>query len=303
MQSYPQDKIEIIVVDDDSTDDTLKIAMEFGCITLRNGEHNIERGKSIGVEASNGEYILLIDDDNRIPNNTWLIDLLKSVIKENCIGGQASKFYYDRNDTLINRYASLFGLGDPTVFYLNKKDKLMFIEKTWNLPGKVIKETDRYYVVQFDKSNLLTIGSQGFLIKKEFLIKTTHKPYLYHMDLNMELVSEGLNTYVMLKDTIIHKYSDTISQFYKKLKRNISLFYSEKQYRKYTYRLKKSTMLRLGLTMCTFIIPLFDSIKGYIKLHDSAWFIHPFICFRVGLIYSIFTIKQSLFNKYTNEKK
>ena len=46
MQNYPQEKIEYIVVDDDSTDGTPKLAKEkYGCKVLRNGTHNIERGK------------------------------------------------------------------------------------------------------------------------------------------------------------------------------------------------------------------------------------------------------------------
>ncbi|WP_461257321.1 glycosyltransferase family 2 protein [Treponema sp. R80B11-R83G3] len=138
MQTYQQDKIEIIVVDDDSIDDTIKIAKKYGCIVVRNGEHYCERGKSIGVEASNGEYIFLIDDDNCLPHKSWLSELVRAVTNEDCVGGQAYKFHYDRKDLLINRYASLFGINDPTVFYLKRMDKLMFTENTWTLLGKVI---------------------------------------------------------------------------------------------------------------------------------------------------------------------
>jgi len=303
MQTYPQDKIEIIVVDDDSIDDTIKIAKEYGCMVVRNGEHNIERGKSIGVEASNGEYIFLIDDDNCLPHKLWLSELVLAVVNEDCVGGQAYKFHYDRKDTLPNRYASLFGINDPTVFYMKKMDKLMFTQDKWTLPGKVLKETNMYYVLEFNKSNLLTIGSQGFLIKKEYLLRATCKPYLYHMDVNMELVIQGFNTYIMLKDSVIHNHSNDVSHFVNKLKRNISLFYSENQYRKYTYNIGKLTMLRLGFTMGSLIIPLIDSVSGYLKIHDPAWFLHPILCFRVAFIYTIVTIKNIFLKKKKNTLK
>lgn len=296
-QSYPQEKIEYIIADDDSTDDTVRLAVEkYGCKVVRNGTHSIERGKSIGLENATGDYIFLIDDDNRLPNKEWLITLVSGVVENNCVGGQASYFHYDRRDTVANRYAALFAINDPTVLYLNKRDKLMPIEKSWLLPGKVIKENDDYWVVRFNASDLLTVGSQGFLVKRSVMLKASWKPYLYHMDTNMELVMQGYNTYIMLKDTIIHDHSKCISHFIAKLKRNIRLFYSESQYRKYKYDISKGKMVKLGFVMGTFIIPFFSSIRGFLKLHDPAWFVHPWICFRVAVIYTVSTLK-TMFRK------
>ncbi len=292
-QNYPQEKIEYIIVDDDSTDNTTKIAVEkYGCTVVRNGTHSIERGKSIGMENATGEYLFLIDDDNRLPDKDWLVTLVSGVVENQCVGGQASYFYYDRDDTLANRYASLFAINDPTVLYLNKRDKLMQTEKTWTLPGKVIKETKDYYVVRFTPSNLLTVGSQGFLVKRSAMMNATWKPYLYHMDTNMELVMQGFDTYIMLKRAVIHDHSKDLGHFIGKLKRNISLFYSESQYRKYKYEISKGKMITLGLIMGTFIVPFISSVKGYVKLHDPAWFVHPLVCFRVAVIYTVTTLKN-----------
>ena len=44
-QNYPSQKIELIVVDDDSTDNTINIAKKFGAKILHNGKKNIEIGK------------------------------------------------------------------------------------------------------------------------------------------------------------------------------------------------------------------------------------------------------------------
>lgn len=292
-QDYPQELIEYIIVDDDSSDDTVKIAKEkYGCNVYRNGTHNIERGKSIGVENANGEYFFLIDDDNRLPNSKWLSTLVSSVVENSCVGGQASYFNYRKDDSMANRYASLYAINDPTVFYLNRRDKLMQTEKKWNLPGNVVKETDSYWEIQFTPNTLLTIGSQGFLIKRDLMMKASWKPYLYHMDTNMELVMQGYDRYIMLKDSVIHDHSKTIGHFIGKLKRNIRLFYSENQYRKYKYDISTGKMIKLGLIMGTFVIPFIDAVKGYCKIHDVAWFLHPIVCFRVAMIYSFQTLKN-----------
>lgn len=295
MQDYPMDKIEIIIVDDDSTDQTVELAeKKYNCKVVRNGTHNIERGKSIGVEKSCGEYVFLIDDDNRLPHSHWLSTLVEAVVREGCVGGQASYFAYQRNDTLANRYAALYAVNDPTCIYLHRRDKLMQIEKKWTLPGEIVRKTKNYWKVKFTADNLLTIGSQGFLIKKELLMKTSWKPYLYHMDVNMELVCQGYDTYIMLKDSVIHKHSDSVAHFLSKLKRNIRLFYSENKYRTYTYDITIGRMLKLGLTMGIPLIPLFEAITGFCRLPDVAWFLHPYICFRVAVIYSFSTIKNKL---------
>ncbi len=291
-QTYPQEKIEYIVVDDDSTDNTVELAKKMGCKVYRNGTHNIERGKSIGVEHASGEFLFLIDDDNRLPNTKWLHTLVEAVIAENAVGGQAAYFNYDKQDSIANRYAALYAINDPTVFYLNRRDKLMQTENNWILPGEVLNETDSYWKIKFNKDNLLTIGSQGFLVKKDLILSVSWKPYLYHMDTNMELVISGNNTYIMLKDSVIHRHSNTINHFINKLKRNIRLFYSENVYRKYKYNMNVATMIRLGITMSTFIIPLKDAVKGFIKIRDLAWFVHPFVSFRVAFIYTISVLQN-----------
>ena len=117
---------------------------------------------------------------------------------------------------------------------------------------------------------------------------------MYHMDVNMELVRQGYNTYIMLRDTVIHKHSDSVEHFVGKLKRNIRLFYSENEYRTYTYNISFGQMIRLGLTMGIPIVPLLESIRGYCIQPDIAWFLHPVICFRVAIIYAYSTIKNKL---------
>ena len=293
MQDYPQEKIDFIIVDDDSTDKTVEIASKsYGCKVVRNGTHNIERGKSIGFEYATGEYLFLIDDDNRLPDKEWLITLVSAVKEENCVGGQASYFQYDKKDTVANRYAALYAINDPTMFYLKKRDKLMPTEHTWTLPGTVLKESEDYYKVRFTPEELPTIGSQGFLIKRELMLKATWKPYLYHIDSNIELIMQGYDTYIMLKRSVIHMHSKSIGHFISKLRRNSSHFYSENEYRLYKYNISKGKMIKLGLIMGTFFIPLIDSIKGFRKIHDAAWFLHPIVCFRVAFIYTIVTLKN-----------
>lgn len=289
--------IEIVVVDDDSIDNSIAVAKDFGCKVAENGEKSIERGKSIGLENASNELILFLDADNILPDKFWLSDLTRAYLTNpDCFGAQTLYFQYRRDDSLVNRYCELFGIGDPVVFYLKKQDKLMWIEPKWKFDGNIIKENDRYYILEFDVNSLPTIGSQGFLTKKELLQCVSWKPYLYHMDSQMELILRNGNKgrYVLMKRAVIHNYCRTVIQMIGKLRRNMNLFYKHNEIRKYRYDLSPSKTILVAISMVTFIRPLYDSFCGYLKKRDIAWFLHPILSFLVPIMYGYITIKHKL---------
>lgn len=286
-QTYSQELIEIIIVDDDSTDHTVEIAKEqYGCTVVRNGTHNPERGKSIGIEHAVGEYLLFMDDDNILPHENWISNLVSAVINENCIGGQVAWFTYNERASITDRYMSLYGSGDPAIFYLHRRDHMMKTEKKWNLGGTILKETEVYYKVKFDEKTLPTIGSQGFLIKKDYVQMINWTPFFYHIDSNFELVKLGYNNYIIMKDSVIHNHSNNFKDFMSKIKRNSNQLKCEDQHRTYSYNLTPFKLVKLGLILGTVVIPLKDCLVGFIQFPSIAWFLHPIVSFRVAMIYT-----------------
>lgn len=287
MQEYPKELFEIIIVDDDSTDNTVAIAREqFGCRIVRNGTHDPERGKSIGIEAAEGEYLLFMDDDNILPHEKWLGNLVAAVVGENCVGGQVAWFEYEENASITDKYMALYGSGDPAIYYLRRRDHMMKTEKSWKLGGTVLKETEQYYKVKFDNETLPTIGSQGFLIKKEYVHMISWKPFFYHIDSNADLIRMGYDNYIIMKDSVVHNHSKNFKDFMSKIKRNSNQLKRDDQYRSYSYNLTFLRLIKLGLTLGTIVIPLKDSILGFMRFPSMAWFLHPIVSFRVAMIYS-----------------
>jgi glycosyltransferase involved in cell wall biosynthesis len=69
---YPKDRMEVIVVDNESTDRTKEIALSYGCRVLDKPEGTIASVRNFGVrEAISNEYIAFIDSDC-IPHKNWL---------------------------------------------------------------------------------------------------------------------------------------------------------------------------------------------------------------------------------------
>jgi len=295
-QDYPQDRIEIVIVDDNSTDRTVEIAKNYDVKIAMNGKRDYDTGKSIGIINSSNEYILFLDADNFLPTKDWLNRLVEPImIEKNLVGAQPIWFTYNRKYPLADRYATLFGITDPLTIYLKKRDRLMLSEDKWNLVKNIV-EKNNYFLATFNLKNLPTIGSVGFIIRKELLLKTNYKPSFSHLDCISDLVMQNHNKFAMVKLDIIHLHSRTIKEFFGKLRRNMQIFLRDYNVRRYKWESTKSELFFAVLVMLTFVVPFYHSIKGYKKIKDSAWFLHPYICFRLVIMYSIMMLKWRIKN-------
>lgn len=66
-QTY--EPIEVIVVDADSTDDTVQIAKHYGAKVIRFSERNLAAAKNVGVSNALGNLLLFVDADCILPHN------------------------------------------------------------------------------------------------------------------------------------------------------------------------------------------------------------------------------------------
>ena len=68
-QSYPN--IEIVIVDNCSTDGTFEYCMELGCTyhRMENSESSAMETLNLAFSMASGEYILVLDDDAELVNN------------------------------------------------------------------------------------------------------------------------------------------------------------------------------------------------------------------------------------------
>jgi GT2 family glycosyltransferase len=100
---YPQDKIEIVVVDDASTDGTLEAVREqfSGIRILRNKvELFPSASRNLGVTNSQGECIFLVDDDNVLDRNT-ISELAEVLTKYDEVGMAGPVAFYHKHPRKI----------------------------------------------------------------------------------------------------------------------------------------------------------------------------------------------------------
>lgn len=294
LQEFSRSQTEIIVVDDGSTDDTLRIAKKYKAHIFHSGAKHIERSKSIGIEQARGKYLFFMDADIRLVSRNILSVAVSTLEKdETIVGAQCYFWEYRKNHSLINRYCELFGVNDPLPFYLRRRGIRSFLDDGWIYPDTLLKDTADYFLVRFTPDRLPTLGSQGYLCRSAFIKKyTSWKPYFFHLDATKELVDQGFNTFAMLKLTVEHAYADSVYEFYNKLHRNMELFYKFRVHRTYDYNIKSPRFAVAFFQMMTLVIPFIDSMRGYMRKPDPAWFLHPALCITVPFLYGFVTLKR-----------
>ena len=291
--------IELIIIDDKSTDNTISKINQYKFNNVKifySGMNDIELSKWIGLSNCNGQYIFFLDDDNYLCDKNQLFTSANYLARNPLTKGvQSWKFHYSDNLSLADKYASIYGINDPFVYYLRKQDKISYFDNEWTLSGKIINESDSFLLVEFETSEIPTIGSQGFMCRSKD-INLDNKSKFYHMDFAIENVNDNKIQICLLKNSVLHLHAKSLKIFLRKIKRNISLFYVNQNQRQYKYNLKISQVIKSALTLGTFIIPAYDSFKMFYRTRKLASLIHPFVCFFTIIIY----IKVSLSQMATN---
>lgn len=308
MQDYPKKLIEIIIADGGSTDDTLELAKKYGAkvLNIKSKSQGAEYNRALGAHAAKNEILVFIDHDNVLPHKNWLNNMI-TPFNENkeIVGVETLRYFYNKKDTLLGRYFSLFGVNDVLPFYFGKADRLSYIYKNPKNYGvfKKAKVTDKgnYFEVNFDKNHIPTLGSNGFLIKKSLLMNNAKVDphYFFHIDVNVDLIRKGFSKYAFVKDAIIHNTQERgIMDYLKRRKLFMEKYHVTKLPRRYSvYEKKDFTNLVLFVFLSTTLIkPTLDSIRGFLKVRDIAWFLNPFLCNMILFVYSYSLLKNFLNN-------
>ncbi len=304
IQDYPKSKIEVLILDGGSTDRTIPIVKTFKNINVRiihaGHKDNQEARRMVGFKKARYDLICILDSDNYLGSKDWVSRMVKPMIDcPNLIGSFTLHYHYDPRQTPFNRYVALFGGHDPVSYYLNKTDRLKWTDQTWVRTEQILSHNSRYLVVKFDSNDFPTLGSNGSIIRKKLVDLHELTPEMFfHTDILYDLLSKNYNKYAVVDVPLIHDTHSTLLRNIKKRVEYMSLHHVKlaklRRYKVFNSQSPKDifNLIKFILFTVTVVEPLSESIVGFVKVPDLAWFMHPMACWYFLVGYSLSVLKS-----------
>lgn len=305
MQDYPQEKVEIIICDASSSDNTIEIAKTYTNRIYFNPLRTGEAGKAIGVKHASGDIIALIDSDNLLPEKNWFRRMVEPFNDPEIVGSEPLSYTYRKNDGYITRYCSLIGMNDPLCLFLGNYDRFCTLSGKWTETKVIQSDKGSYIKVHLNEKQIPTMGANGFLIRKEQLKQCSVSDYLFDIDVIYELTTQGYLHYAKVKIGIVHIFSGNISTFIRKQRRRINdyEYYNTLNFRKYPWIKTNKKGIFKFFVFSVLVVPLLlQSIIGYSKKKDSAWLFHIPACWLTLLIYGYGSIRNYVIGKKLEDR-
>lgn len=289
-------KLSLVIPCRDETDPKLRALLrsigeqdfqkeEVEILVIREGTS--ESAKAIGIRKAVGEVIGILASDNELVHPRFLKDHYEQALM---CAAQPTFYHYRFKDNPLNRYFALMGCNDPLAHYMGKKDKWnytrhsMFVGTKYMPAGWAgIKDPDRWGAER-------TIGDNGYFVTRNLIEKTDLDNY-YHID----NANEAGSYMVLTGHEIWHKTGGNIFKFFAKRYRYGLQHAFNKNRRWHLVDFKDQEDIRrliwFIVASITIVQPLILSCRGYLKIRDRAWFLHPVICLMATFTYTLLAIR------------
>jgi mycofactocin system glycosyltransferase len=256
---YPEDKMEVIVVDDGSSDGTSDLARTYPCVVITNSQ---SQGQSFcrnqGAKMAQGEILAFLDSDC-VPEKTWLRELVVHFEWERigAVGGYVDGYF---DVTALDRYEKAFSplnLGKHSMVGTNN-------ESTLYVPTCNLLVRRQAYAETGGISNRMHVGED--------------------VDFCWRLRNKGYDMLYVPRGTVYHKHRSSLG---KMLKRRFDYGTSEAILYGIHSEKKKTVQLPLIAT-CSFL-----SIVGALITLSILPLLASVNCFALEVSMKIWRIRKS----------
>ncbi len=289
-QDYPQDLVEVLVVDGGSSDNTLEIARKYNTRILHNSKRLGEYGMQIAVENSTGELLVLFAADNGLAGRDWLKNVSAMFEKHKDMSCAWGKMVAAENDPAVMHYYELIQ-SEPLAQFLNRNlDDYLKTAKIEENRGL------QYLTFEVNPRKPLCWGANGIVYRMKDARHLFLGPkYIGDNEIFQYMVESGKNKVAYAKGLhIYHHTVDSVWHWVKKWKRNfVQIFLVTRHERRIDWFYYGNFKLKMVLWLIYSLVPVFSIAHAlYLAIRDKNiyWFYHPLMCFLQSLTYIFWTL-------------
>lgn len=270
-QDYPPERIEILVADGGSTDNTQEIARSFGARVIHNPERIAEAGKRLALKSAGGEYVVFVDADNEFSCRDFVRLALDALAKNPQALGVES--YYPAAPGMNSFCAYLtdtLHISDPVTWMMCVHPVLLAREnevERWTFP----KNSQAY-----------PLGANGFIFRRADLLSIKATEHFEDTHAALQLALNGKREWLRLAGRGVHHYVVSGGMdFLKKRRRQTYHFLSLQKKTDLSWsRMNPRMSAGLSCILCgTLLLPLAQAVFNFCKTGDTRWCWHPVASF------------------------
>jgi glycosyltransferase involved in cell wall biosynthesis len=277
-QDYPQDKIEVLIGDAGSRDNTREIAKQFGARVFDDHGRNIEDGKRAALVHATGDYVVFVDADNEIAHADFTRRAVQALMKHpGAYGVESYYLYTPRMNSFCAYLTCLLHISDPVAWMMSIRPVLLKAD------GEIEHWT-------FPKGSLAyPIGSNGSVFRK-FELDLAHAGEDYsdtHTSVNL-IQATGKCEWLRIRSRGVYHYYvsakgfwASLRDFLKKRQRATCHFFDMQKQHGFSWTERKPRIPGwLAVLFClTLVVPVLQTIGALIRSGDRRWLWHPWACF------------------------
>jgi glycosyltransferase involved in cell wall biosynthesis len=292
-QKYPKEKLEVIIVDDKSTDKTLHIAKKYPVKIIISGKRHGEISKMIGFRRATGKYAIYLDADVELKGKNWFKKMIKPLEEDNEIVGAFTRKYARKSDPALERYYALDPLQRDSIYKLFSPE----IEET------IEEKKDGYYLLKYVEGNIPPSGRCLYKRKRLLNIVKDYGMFL-ELDFLVLLSRNGLRKFAYVPSAgLYHHHAPNLKELIRKRRYNVQKVYlktiNKKLYK--WFHLKNPVDLAkiiLWVIYANLILPsLIVGIYKTIKHKDWAGMYEPLVNFLVTDVILFSFVQNSGYKK------
>lgn len=290
-QNYPQEKIEIILADAHSKDETRAIAKKYGALVLGDDGRDMEEGKRLALRHATGEYIAFVDADNEITHADYFELAVQALADNSQALGVESYYLPSPKMTSFCAYITHgLHISDPVSWLMSTNPQLVARQgevERWTLPGN---------------SCSYPLGANGFFYRRTDLMAAQTGEKFQDTHVALFLMKRGQREWLRIRGRGVHHYYiQNLWLFIKKRRRATAHFLRVQEEMPVNWMREKPPipLWLAGIYCVTFIGPLWHTLRGIFRTGDPGWLWHlpTCPCSVLGHAWGWITYKQRGKNK------